>query len=401
MENFNDNLNEYVLLHKNRIVIKFNIYNNNFIMGNGEIIDYNYVPPLIKTNEKKFIKENYMNAWLVNRSMRLDRLHYDKLVNLLKLNDGILNKVDEKSLVIKTNALSLNDCYWIKSTSSNLKWEDVNFFNNDFDVAINKLYCDTLREHQIYNFVGTPNNTTQGQLRKVWEIDENGKRILIKKTDGMSITDVINEKVVSDYLDLTNTKHIKYNICDKYNGKCSVCKNICNENIEFISFNDYLASNYNNNKNDKDNIIDLVNNICKEYDIRSNFESMILIDILFGNTDRHWGNLGILRDSNTLKIIDAMPIFDNGFTMLGHESDEYINIINTDKLARFSKIDGRTLFDTFDYLTDKYDKRIIENLDKTIEIMEKVYKEYGISEKRINYVKEFLVTNISEINKYI
>lgn len=36
------------------------------------------------------------------------------------------------SLLVKNLALSLNDCYWIKPFDSNLRWEEVSLFRNNF-----------------------------------------------------------------------------------------------------------------------------------------------------------------------------------------------------------------------------------------------------------------------------
>ena len=42
---------------------------------------------------------------------------------------------------------------------------------------------------------------------------------------------------------------------------------------------------------------------------------MILLDYIIGNTDRHWNNFGIIRDSNTGKWLKPIPIYDNGYSM--------------------------------------------------------------------------------------
>lgn len=391
----------YIMLHKNKEILSFNIYKSRYIIGNGKVINYNELPPLLQVKESNIeIPDDYLNEWLEQRGIRLNKLHYDRLVKQLKLDDKLLRGIDTKGLVIRTNALSLNDCYWIKPTKSNLKWEEVNFFTNDFDVAINKLYCDTLKDNQVYNFKGTPNNTTQGQLRKVWEI-ENGKRILFKKSNGITKTDVVNEKVVSDYLDLCEIDHIKYTIREKYNGLGSFCENACNENLEFISFNDYISNNFNINLSEQENINNFINKLSKNNSqLRSDFENMILIDILFSNTDRHWGNFGFLRDVNTLKIVKTMPIFDNGFCLMGSEPDDMFKKYFDDTEARRSKLDSRLLFDNFDYLTNKFNPNILKYMNSLKDIITKNYSDFNISKERIDLTLKFLQKNIVTITTY-
>jgi hypothetical protein len=55
--------------------------------------------------------------------------------------------------------------------------------------------------------------------------------------------------------------------------------------------------------------------ICEKNDInnaKEKIDEMIAIDFIIGNTDRHIGNFGIIRDVNTLKWLKIAPIFDNG-----------------------------------------------------------------------------------------
>lgn len=398
---------KFYILHKNKKVAEIVIHNNEKAEENGKVLDYNELPPVFKlgTDKSKVVIDKILiNYWLKNRSMRLDRIHYDRLIKMLKVGENRFDEVNEISLVIRTYALSLNDCYWIKQKDNDIEWGDINFFENDFDIAINKLYLDTLNEHQIYKFVGTPNNTTAGQLRKVWEINDKKERILYKKTDGV-LTDVINEKIVSDYLSICGIEHVNYWLEDKYNGLCCVCKNECDINNEFICFNDIVSLKYNEKQSKKENLDKYMQIIFKDKKIgleaKKQFENMILIDILFSNTDRHWGNFGIIRDSKTLEIRKMMPIFDNGFSMCGAELDRYMDEFNTEELMRIGKIDDRKLFKTFDYLEDKlFDKSIIDNLDKVIPIMEREYKKYNINEKRIKVIKEFLQENINKIKEW-
>ena len=54
-------------------------------------------------------------------------------------------------------------------------------------------------------------------------------------------------------------------------------------------------------------------------DMRAAIEKMLVIDYLIGNTDRHQGNFGFLRTSDSLQWLGMAPIFDSG-TSLWHDS---------------------------------------------------------------------------------
>ena len=52
-------------------------------------------------------------------------------------------------------------------------------------------------------------------------------------------------------------------------------------------------------------------------------DEMLTLDYLIANTDRHLGNFGLLRDSNTLEYVGVAPIFDNG-NSLWHDTGDLI-----------------------------------------------------------------------------
>ena len=57
-------------------------------------------------------------------------------------------------------------------------------------------------------------------------------------------------------------------------------------------------------------------NCCKKLgltdSIRHDLDNMILIDFISANTDRHWSNFGLIRDSSTLQAKRIAPLYDNG-----------------------------------------------------------------------------------------
>ena len=47
-------------------------------------------------------------------------------------------------------------------------------------------------------------------------------------------------------------------------------------------------------------------------------KSMLVLDAIIYNEDRHFGNFGILRDNRSGKIIGSAPIFDNGLSLFNY-----------------------------------------------------------------------------------
>ena len=100
-------------------------------------------------------------------------------------------------------------------------------------------------------------------------------------------------------------------------GYCCISPAFTNERIEFINAYDLVSSE--KKPNDRSYYEHFIH-ICAEHGLpeektRNFLEYQILTDFLITNTDRHFQNFGVLRDSETLEFVDMAPIFDSGNSM--------------------------------------------------------------------------------------
>ena len=117
--------------------------------------------PLFRTNLSEWFKGRGIPSWRDKLDILLHRLNISAPSELLD----------------KSFGLSLSDQYWIKPSNLDIKYDDVNFFDNDFD------YSEFLEASLSKNSntivkgssLKTPNNTTDGKLRKAWNIKEETK----------------------------------------------------------------------------------------------------------------------------------------------------------------------------------------------------------------------------------
>ena len=119
----------------------------------------------IKTSLNKWFNKRGIPSWRDRLDVLLHRLNIDAPYELFD----------------KAFALSLSDQYWLKPTGLDLKYDDINFFDNDFYYG-EFLEASLSKENKIVKneaSLKTPNNTTDGMLKKAWII-ENGRRHLIK-----------------------------------------------------------------------------------------------------------------------------------------------------------------------------------------------------------------------------
>ena len=86
--------------------------------------------------------------------------------------------------------------------------------------------------------------------------------------------------------------------------------------------------------------------------IQKQLDEMILTDYIFFNQDRHWGNFSLIRNPDTLKIIELMPIYDNGKCLyensentLGKEIESKLIYDDSKELIKYCSKISKDLYD--------------------------------------------------------
>lgn len=289
-----------------------------------DIYNINYAPLSI-LNANNTLGTNLakaVNEWFKGRGIPSWRKDLEKLLEKL-------NVSSKEELLNKSYALSLSDQYWLKEENSNVKWQDINFFTNDFEYeAYLEASLDSsskLTTSKDKTILRSPNNTTDGMLQKGWII-ENGKRILVKGTYTSSREEPFNEWLASQI-----SKRLGFYYCNYFvewtdkTKLISKCENFVSEDEEIISAYDVFKSEKKpNNINDYEFYIQILekNNVLNA---RKNVEDMFILDYLMLNTDRHLKNFGVIRNVNTLEWVRTTPIFDTGQSM---ECDKYLDEMN-------------------------------------------------------------------------
>ena len=336
-----------------------------------EVYDINYAPYILKS----FYKEDEINdtpfrtnlsEWFRGRGIPAWRDRLDLLLHRLNINAP-------SELLDKAFGLSLSDQYWLKPYNTKINYDDINFFDNDFDynefleASLSKNSKTIVSE----NSLKTPNNTTDGMLKKAWII-ENGTRYLLKGGYKNELLQPFNEVLASEICKRLGFNHVTYALDTYKDTVVSICPCFITKDTELIT-----CYQIRNDMKRNDNIKDYEEyiKVLEEHgisDARIKMENMYIIDYLIMNEDRHLNNFGIIRDVNTLKWLDVAPIFDNGqslnITYYDNEElhisgegrlfyevkpfDEIIKVVKDIKRIDLSKLDG--IVEWFDELLHNY-----------------------------------------------
>jgi len=358
-----------------------------------DIYNIDFAPVILKNvyNKEKDLKIILSN-WFKGRGIPLWRDDLDLLLSKLNISAPT-------ELLDKAFGLSLSDQYWIKPYDSKIEYKDINFFEHDFnDAEFTDATFSNSTETSTKISLISPNNTTDGRLKKTWIIEE-GKRYLLKGSYKNEVLQPFNEalaSMISSRLGFNHVTYILEVIKDKVVSKCEC---FINENTELVSAYQILYNNC-----DKDNAYETYINLLEKHgikDARSSLEDMFILDYIMLNEDRHLNNFGIIRDVQTLNWIGTAPIFDTG---------ESLNIIDYSDEEVIINGDGRFFYNVsnFDNILDnikdlkKYDLNKLDGIcEEFDELLHKYQHITKMTDRRINKICTLLFSRINKLKKKI
>ena len=365
-----------------------------------EVYNIEYAPYILKNlyNEKDFNDNSFrinLSKWFQGRGIPSWR---DKLDILLHR----LNIIAPSELLDKSFGLSLSDQYWLKPINTSISYDDINFFDNDFDYTEFLEASLSKNSNSIVSALSlnTPNNTTDGMLRKAWII-ENDTRYLLKSGYKNELLQPFNEVLASEICDRLGFDHVKYTLDTYKDTVVSKCPCFITKNTELITCHQIRNNmdRYDSTKDYEEYI-----KILEEHgivDARTQMENMFILDFLIMNEDRHLNNFGIIRDVNTLKWLKCAPIFDNGQSLnIEYYDEEEMHIIGDGKL--FYEVKP---FDEIIKVVKDIKRIDISKLEDIPEWFDNLLHEYqditGYSDNRINKLCILLNRQINKLKKLI
>lgn len=358
-----------------------------------EVIDIDFAPVILKNSYKnnEDLKVS-LSEWFKGRGIPSWRDDLDLLL-------AKLNITTPTELLDKAFGLSLSDQYWVKPFDTNIEYKDINFFEHDFeDSEFTSATFSNTRDTNAKISLISPNNTTDGRLKKTWII-ENGKRYLIKGGYKNEVMQPFNEVLATMICERLGFKHIPYTIDIVKDKVVSKCECFINKNTELVSAYQILHNNC-----DLDKAYETYINILESNNIsnaREEIENMFILDFLILNEDRHLNNFGIIRNVETLNWIETAPIFDNG---------QSLNILDYNDEEVIINGDGRFFYgvDTFDSIINyvKNLKRIDANkLDGVVEEFDDLLHKYQevtkMTDRRIDKLCLLLSSRINKLKNLI
>ena len=383
-------MSKFTLMNKNKKIFDFDYDEEEHFIVKFErnyLVNEKYAPfGLIKDDN---IDKSGFNKWWKNRQIPASRNGLKEVLQKSNMYD----KDNFDLLDAKAYCLSLSDQYWVKRTTEDILWENINFFDNEFSEDIGKVLFSGGKTPLKLN-LNTPDMTSNGNYEKRWKII-NGDRYLIKAGGKMINQEPFNEVIATKLYEriLNEDEYVKYSIVFDDERAVSICKNFITKETELIpawKINEYYE--FREDESEYEHYIRCLNELGVP-NANLLVDKMIVCDYILANKDRHFNNFGVIRNVETLEFERVAPIFDNGCSLWFDENDMFVGEFFLTK--PFEEYEKKQL-----NLIKNIDWFDIKKLDGfTFEVKEILLSNKLLSKERIDKIIEQIELRIKIVNE--
>lgn len=252
-----------------------------------------------------FMRTENLDGWLAGRAIDSHRPNSRLLKKALRLAER-----DDISTVLSVHAVTVTDTYWVKDADSGLTWEDVRFKKDYFSTLALKGDYNSFASAGTSRNAHTQELTNIGSFEKCWRLKD-GVWWLYKQADA--------QELFSEYFISLLGKRLGFDMAEYI-----PCNDYIRPKTRAIRTRDFTdGAKVNFEPLDAimgEDVEDYVRtyNVLKQFgqDIASDYVSIVFMDAVCANPDRHSFNLGILRDVDTGKVLRLAPNFDNNMALI-------------------------------------------------------------------------------------
>ena len=321
--------------------------------------------------------------WLENRVIPKNRAFVDDILKSLNLSYG-----NTKGIIDVCKGLSLNDSYWVTPQGFEGSFTQYNLYNNRFSEILSLIaYTGIWQSHGAFST--SPELTTSGMLPKAWRFIENDGIYLYK--GGSSGAANAGQEPYSEYYacQIAQTMGLNTVTYDLENWKgilASKCKLFTDIDTSYIPIGRIVRTGG--------------LKACMEYYVQlgENFaedmRSMLVFDAVVYNTDRHFGNFGLLRDNRSGTIKAPAPLYDHGLSLFNFAMEDDIDKLDDYAKSRFPAYANVT-FESI--CTDVMGKSQSQQLRKLIGFKFKRHERINWTEQRLISIENHLQRRVRQL----
>ncbi len=237
------------------------------------------------------------DMWLETRAIDSHRANSRLLKKALRLTER-----DDISTVIHVNGATITDNYWIRPLGSDLTYDDVRFTDDYFSNLALKGNYDSFNRAASGKCSKTPELTNVGSFEKCWKL-RNGRWWMYKCAT--------HDEMFSELFVYELGRALGMNMAVYQRGEGYI-KSLDFTNAAKVNFEP--ASAFMGDNEDYIDVIERLKALCPTAIL--DYVRMIFLDTVTANPDRHTNNFGLLRDTQTGKLLALAPNFDNNMALI-------------------------------------------------------------------------------------
>ena len=246
-----------------------------------------------------------VERWIRQRVIPKNRAYVSSLLSAMGLSPN-----RPMDIIRVSKGLSLNDCYWVTEEDFSGTFENYNLYDNRFNRVLSLIAFTGYGSSNVPGLSSSPEFTTNGMLPKCWRRENGTIRLYKGGTEGAANTgnEPYSEFYASKIAEMLGVNVVPYRL-SKWKGRlCSVCNLFTNKELSFVPIGRIVRH------GGMEAVREFYTSLGEKY--TDALDEMILFDAVIFNTDRHFGNFGVLVDSLTNKIVAPAPLFDHGNALM-------------------------------------------------------------------------------------
>ena len=291
---------------------KYILYNDDtavasFILDGGRITSYVPSEPDLLPMQIRYTSADGFSAWIRERAIDLNTLQHRNLAHAL------LGSRDKLILAIRTNMFSISDKFTCFPEGEFT--ERVQLCNPDDQNALSE-YILLSSATSLQNVrISTPNISTDGSFPKTWRFEADAWWLYKIQ----SVEAVRAEIEISKILRYCGWDAAVYQPVENYDNRIRSLNFVGDG--EFFEPYDSLRFMFADASDDDETILQNIASLGSEFELA--WRRILAADALFENTDRHMRNFGVIRSTETGRIIKLAPNFDNNQAYRANPNGKY------------------------------------------------------------------------------
>lgn len=254
-----------------------------------------------------------LSRWIRHRTIPKNRAYVHALLAKCGLN---LNR--PMSIIAVCKGLSLNDSYWVVEEGFEGNFDKYNLYENRFSQILGLVAFTGYGSSKRSTLESSPEFTTNGMLPKCWR-RVNGKVMLYKGgTSGASNTgnEPYSEYYAAQVAQTMGIDAIEYGLSKWKGVLCSTCELFTSKDYAYMPIGHIVT------EGGFAAVLDYYQQLGEAF--VQTLRDMLVFDAVVCNTDRHFGNFGLMIDNATNTIARPAPLFDHGNSLFNFAGKEYL-----------------------------------------------------------------------------